>query len=102
MIRTLKLGMDTSRTHMWYKCFAYKKIIYTPSYIPFTGIREMAPPRVMTFALGKISKYIHKTSRDELIDALTFLFGIPMLAFVLFWIGEVLRRVRDVQIAAKK
>ena len=61
----------------------------------------MTPPRVMTFALGKISKYIHKTSRDELIDTLTFLFGIPMLAFVLFWIGEVLRRVRDVQIAAK-
>src|SRR3989344_2987641 len=96
MIRTLKFWMYTSRTHMRDKRFANKKIIYPPANIPCTGIRKMTPPRVMTFALGKISKYIHKTSRDELIDTLTFLFGIPMLAFVLFGIGEILRRVGDI------
>src|SRR3989338_3771259 len=61
----------------------------------------MTPPRVMSFSFGKEPKGVHKPRGCKCVDAFSFFFREAVLALVRFGIGEILRRVRHIEVAAE-
>ena len=60
----------------------------------------MAPPRVMSVALCKKTECVNKTCVNKCLHPLSLFFCEPMFALVLFWIRQVIWRVRDIKIPA--
>ena len=64
-------------------------------------MREVAPPGVMAFSLGKKAERVDESGRYRLVDALPFFFCETMFPFVLFGVGEIVRRVCHIEVATE-
>jgi len=86
-------ALDEARRH--------QKVIDAPADVSRTSVREIRPPRVVAVAFVKQSKGVDETGVEEVLKALALLRRESSLSGVGLWIGEVVGRVRHVEVAAE-
>ena len=80
---------------------ACKNVIDAPADVPRAGVGEMAPPRVVPATFREMTKRVHEARFDNRINARALFFREPFSAIIFFRVREVMRRMRDVEIAAE-
>src|ERR1022692_2516289 len=78
-----------------------EEIVDAPSDVARASVGEIGPPGVVTVALMEDSKSVDKACVHEVLEAIAFLAGVTGLAHVRFGIGQILGRVRHVQVATE-
>src|SRR3989344_8853244 len=64
-------------------------------------MRRIARPAVMAIALREHPESVHETVLDDRIDAFTLFFGKSMSALISFGVGQIVRRMRYVEVPAE-
>ena len=83
------------------KFFVSKEVVYPPANISFSGLSPRCPPSVVAFALCEMPKSVCEPGFYNLIYTLAFFFGKAVLAFVFFWIGQIICSVSNIEIAGE-
>ena len=101
MIRAQDVCVYPSGRYTGNKSFAYKYVIDSPTDIAVPRTAPRSPPAVVPLALVKFSERIYEPAGNHLVYSFPFLLSETMLAFIFFWIGEVLHSMRYIEIAAE-
>src|SRR5271168_2167434 len=79
----------------------YQHIVDSPSDIARPRIGKVAPPGIVPIALREHAEGIDEARVDEGLESRAFFVGKSFLAAILFRVGKIQFRVRDVEVAAK-
>src|SRR5262245_52300193 len=101
MIAAHDLRMNLGGEDLLAKRARSEEVVDSPSYISGARVREVAPPRIVSVALGEDPERVDEARIQEILKAFALLLGEPLLAAVRFRIREVELRVRDIQVAAE-
>ena len=95
-------GQDEGLFEFWNQLFLDKEIVNAPADIALTGIRPVAPPSVVAIAIwGKVAERVNKTSFNDSVYAFALFLRIAVFALIRFWIRQIVRSVRNIEVTAK-
>src|SRR3989344_5390486 len=101
MVRTHDVGMYLRRADLLCQSLAHEEVIYAPAHISRPGVGEVRPPAVVSVAFGEEPECVHKSRVNYRVNALPLLFRETMFALVGLWVGQIVRRVRYVEVSAE-
>ena len=84
MIASENIRKNFCINNLRFQFLAHKYIVNTPADVALACFGEMAPPGVVTVALGEHTKRINESSRNYIVDTLTFFIRESFVADVFF------------------
>src|SRR4051794_529579 len=78
-----------------------QEIVYAPADVSFAGFGEVRPPGVVSFSLLEHAEGIDEAGVDEGLEASALLVSEALFADIGFVVGQIVRRVSNVKVAAE-
>src|SRR5581483_4130364 len=93
--------MGISGLHLIFKACGNEDVINTPTDISGPGIGPVCPPGVVARALFEKPQCVDKAGIEETLKSLAFFLCVSLFTFILFWPGEVIGGMGDVEVSTK-